>query len=104
MAASSAAMGLAIGSRMLPPEASIEALAVNTAARVVITVLSFGNGVVAGWAPRTAPAQSMNRQVETVAGSVACDRLDGILRAGRGEAAGGHPTDPYQLVGPDQGE
>src|SRR5579875_1416062 len=110
MPARTQASGLAMGSRMLPPElwplarvVVVVDAACSTAARSIMTAFSFGDGVVAVRAARPAPAQAAGRQHQAAPCPVTPDGFHGVLRTGGGEAARRHTPGTDQLIGPDEG-
>jgi hypothetical protein len=69
---------------------------------LIITGLSFGDGIESGWPARAASPEPASGEAQPPAGPVPRDGFNGIVRTGRGEAAGGDPTRASQLIGAHQ--
>src|ERR1700761_6781386 len=105
MAASRSAIGLAIGSRMLPllflAAAAVVDVAPRNETRWVVRDMSLRDGVVAARTARAAPQEAAGGQAEAVDDAVTGHGLDGEMGTGRREPARGHPAQSGDLVDPD---
>ena len=105
------AMGLAMGSRMLPPDLDAALATVVTVVDPLVSTeasimsgISFRDRIEAARASGTAAPQSARRQGEPPPGAVTVDGFDGVMGAGRGETAGRHPARARHLIGPEEGD